>query len=291
MKYIFYFLSIFLIGCSGRSGSTDDETSSDEESSSDAYSDGKHCAEVAYYNPTTGTRSTYTLNVEVENNELVTIYWGNGGWLDESHFSPTEIDEDGSCSFTSDKGNQYEVTITGEECSGTDNPVAEDEKKDYTMLLGQCASEIQMTETELAKYEKDFHVKRTDVITNKMCEAISDYMVNIRKLNSEWKDTETDKQIENGYIQGVYAMSLHDEITCQQIIVKRKGIFYRLEVQGGTKSTTGTMQFDPNNSDWQNVIVKESPKSTTLQVHNMRIIDQSRSLASLKEKLENYCSF
>ena len=127
MKYIFYFLSIFLIGCSGRSGSTDDETSSDEESSSDAYSDGKHCAEVAYYNPTTGTRSTYTLNVEVENNELVTIYWGNGGWLDESHFSPTEIDEDGSCSFTSDKGNQYEVTITGEECSGTDNPVAEDE--------------------------------------------------------------------------------------------------------------------------------------------------------------------
>ena len=74
--------------------------------------DGDHQADVQYYNPNTGTRSTYTLTVEVENGEIVKIYWPNGGWLDESHFTATELDEDGSASFTSDKGYEYTVTIT-----------------------------------------------------------------------------------------------------------------------------------------------------------------------------------
>jgi hypothetical protein len=52
----------------------------------------------------------------VESNELTTIYWGNGGWLDEDHFSSEELDSDGSCSFTSDKGYEYTVTIIGTDC-------------------------------------------------------------------------------------------------------------------------------------------------------------------------------
>ncbi len=32
--------------------------------------------------------------------------------MDESHFTATELDEDGSASFTSDKGYEYTVTIT-----------------------------------------------------------------------------------------------------------------------------------------------------------------------------------
>jgi len=67
---------------------------------------------VEYYNPHTGTHSSYELTVEVENDELVRINWPNGGWLDESHFSPEELEDDGSVTFTSDKGYEYTVNIT-----------------------------------------------------------------------------------------------------------------------------------------------------------------------------------
>ena len=51
------------------------------------YEDGTYCDEIDYYYSETGTSSTYTLNVEIENNELKVIHWPNNGWLDESHFS------------------------------------------------------------------------------------------------------------------------------------------------------------------------------------------------------------
>ncbi len=78
------------------------------------YPDGKYCADVLYYNPNTGTRSSYKLNVKVENNEVTVIYWNNGGWLDQSHFCCSRLDSNGYTSFKSDKGYQYQVTITKE---------------------------------------------------------------------------------------------------------------------------------------------------------------------------------
>ena len=78
--------------------------------------EGIQCADVEYYNPNTNTRSSYTLNVEVENNILTKIYWANGGWMDSDHFSPTELDENKSCSFKNDQGNQYEIQINGNPC-------------------------------------------------------------------------------------------------------------------------------------------------------------------------------
>jgi hypothetical protein len=78
----------------------------------DGYKDGIYCAAVGYINPKTGTESNYTLKVKIEDNELVTIYWSNGGWLDDSHFSPPDITS-GYADFKSDKGN-YSVLITGE---------------------------------------------------------------------------------------------------------------------------------------------------------------------------------
>jgi hypothetical protein len=86
----------------------------------DNYPDGTYCANIDYYNPDTGTRNTYTLNVEVESHEVTVIQWSNGGWLDSSHFSPEELDSSGSCSFTTFDGKQYDVQITGPECSYTD---------------------------------------------------------------------------------------------------------------------------------------------------------------------------
>lgn len=76
------------------------------------YPDGTYSAEVNYYNPDTGTSSSYTLDVEVVNNEVTVIHWPSGGWLDDSHFTPQELDSNGSCSFTSDVGSQYDVQIS-----------------------------------------------------------------------------------------------------------------------------------------------------------------------------------
>ncbi len=86
----------------------DDKSNYDE--NSDEYSDGTYCAEVEYYNPSTGTRNTYDLDVEVESGELTVIHWPNSGWLDNSHFSPEDI-TDGECEFTSDRGYRYTVTL------------------------------------------------------------------------------------------------------------------------------------------------------------------------------------
>ena len=42
------------------------------------------------------------------------IHWPNGGWLDHTHFCCAEFDDNGFTSFTSDKGYNYDVTLTGQ---------------------------------------------------------------------------------------------------------------------------------------------------------------------------------
>lgn len=78
-----------------------------------SYSDGKYKAEIKYHNPKTGTKSTYILKVKIENDKLVKIFWSNGGWLDDSHFTPPDISS-GKVSFVSDKGYRYRVRILDE---------------------------------------------------------------------------------------------------------------------------------------------------------------------------------
>ncbi|MFC7526968.1 hypothetical protein ACFQRK_23630 [Parapedobacter sp. GCM10030251] len=98
------------------------------------YEDGVYCATVDYYNPNTGNSNSYVLNVEIESDELITIYWPNGGWLDESHFSSENISI-GSCTFTSDKGYEYTVTIIGEQCQYTDTNILPESEEDESHLL------------------------------------------------------------------------------------------------------------------------------------------------------------
>lgn len=121
-------VAVILLGCSNNSHNEDDYYSEE-----DGYEDGTYCADVTYHNPNTGTNSSYELEVEVQSNEVVSILWGNGGWMDEDHFSSESLDENGYCSFTSDKGYDYTVQITGQNCSFTDqtsfqNDVANDEE-------------------------------------------------------------------------------------------------------------------------------------------------------------------
>jgi hypothetical protein len=98
----------------------------------EGYSDDTYCADVEYYNPDTGTRNTYTLNVDVEGNEVVKINFSSG-WLDSSEFSSEALDSNGFCSITCYDGRQFDIQITGSECSFTDaskmlNDVEEDKE-------------------------------------------------------------------------------------------------------------------------------------------------------------------
>ncbi|MDR2233603.1 MAG: DUF1016 N-terminal domain-containing protein [Tannerella sp.] len=74
------------------------------------YDNGNYCAQVEYYNPNTGTHSTYTLPVKVKDNKLTVIHFSNGGWLDDSHFTPPAI-KNGKASFVSDRKYRYEIKI------------------------------------------------------------------------------------------------------------------------------------------------------------------------------------
>lgn len=117
LKYILLLLcSLSLLSCDDEVKNSVEET----EESTDGYEDGTYAADVTYYNPRTGTRKTYQLNVDVVNNEVTVIHFPNGGWLDDSHINPEQLDANGFCSFTSDKNNQYDIQITGGESSSTD---------------------------------------------------------------------------------------------------------------------------------------------------------------------------
>jgi hypothetical protein len=92
--------------------SDEDEDNEDYSSSSGCkFEDGTYSATVDYYNPETGYSQTYTLDVEVEDCEVVQINFPNGGWLDNDHITPAELDEDGSCTVDGEDGKSYEIQI------------------------------------------------------------------------------------------------------------------------------------------------------------------------------------
>ena len=87
------------------------ETYAEEEEASDAFEDGTHAATVYYNNSETGYSATYTLDVEVSDNEVTTIYFENGGYLDSDHIQSAELDESGNATIYGEEGKTYEVQI------------------------------------------------------------------------------------------------------------------------------------------------------------------------------------
>tara|TARA_R110002050_G_scaffold204522_4_gene340195 strand:+ start:123406 stop:123987 length:582 start_codon:yes stop_codon:yes gene_type:complete len=117
MRVFLIILLLFTaISCKNKSKNYENNSSYSPsyEESEFGYSDGIYCADIEYYYPKTGTNSSYTLEVEIEGNELIIIHWPNGGWLDNSHFNPPDI-SDGYAEFESDQGVEYSVRIIGEE--------------------------------------------------------------------------------------------------------------------------------------------------------------------------------
>lgn len=281
-------LCFIIAGCSS---STNDNSSSKTSDDDFQYDNGKYCAEVTYYNPNTNTRRTYILNVEVNEKELTKIYWPNGGWLDESHFNPPSVSTQGTCSFSSDRGNGYEVSITGPECSHiSQNVIAEDndEPRKFELTLSECCSTMKMTEEELSKYETTFNVSRTDIISEEMCKLLFKYLQEDRLLAS--RKNSLDNLIENGYIQKKYSIGSEDNIRCQTIIVKRRGHFYLLEVQGTRIASMGLMDFNPTINGWQEVGILEDPRNLIWNVFIMRVVDESREISILEHQMEIFCN-
>ena len=64
-----------------------------------------------YSNARTGHSNTYTLEVEVQNCEVVQINFPNGGWLDSDHITPAEIDDNGQCTIDGEGGKTYEIQL------------------------------------------------------------------------------------------------------------------------------------------------------------------------------------
>lgn len=73
--------------------------------------DGSYSATVDYNNPETGYSATYTLDVDVEDCQVVQINFPNDGYLDEDHISASDLDENGNASVDGENGNTYEIQI------------------------------------------------------------------------------------------------------------------------------------------------------------------------------------
>jgi hypothetical protein len=139
MKQIIIIILIFLSSC--RENTNDNlgqELENEEKITEEKYLDGTYCAEVKYYNPNTGTNSTYMLTVEVESKEVKKVNFPSG-YLDESNFNEVYLNENGSTSFVSDKGYIYEVQIKGnaDDCF-TDNISKAIQCKGITKNGNQC---------------------------------------------------------------------------------------------------------------------------------------------------------
>lgn len=89
----------------------DEESENEEYSSACKFEDDTYSATVDYSNPETGYYATYTLDVEVEDCQVVQINFPNDGYLDEDHISAAELDEDGTAMVDGEDGKTYQIQI------------------------------------------------------------------------------------------------------------------------------------------------------------------------------------
>jgi hypothetical protein len=75
------------------------------------FEDGTYSATIDYYNPETGYSATYTLDVEVQDCQIVQINFPNNGYLDEDHITYADIDEDGHATVDGEDGKTYAIQL------------------------------------------------------------------------------------------------------------------------------------------------------------------------------------
>jgi hypothetical protein len=258
------------------------------------YPDGTYCADVTYFNPNTSTLRTYTLNVEVEDNALTMINWPNGGWLDDSHFSPAKLDHDGSCKFTSDKSYEYKIKITGPPCSNIS--IIEDERELTNVnniplyTLGSCASNYDLTEIELSEVERITGISRYDKISEEKCNGVYKYVKEIRSTSGP-DGVPVSKLLYEGQMITTTTIGPDERILCQTIIAKRKGHYYLLINESSIKANLGIIKFNPELKESQEVLICPEPAKYGWSSYSMRVVNNSSDLELLKQLLNKYCTY
>lgn len=107
-------LVCILLSCGNSSKSQQYNSIEDEEyydNEGNSIEDGTYSADVDYYNQETGYSATYTLDVEVQEGCITTIYFPNDGYLDDSHIDGTELDDEGNCVICDDEGREFSIHI------------------------------------------------------------------------------------------------------------------------------------------------------------------------------------
>ncbi len=124
-RLCFCALIFVLFSCSSNSGGENDNNNSNSSSSNSEnsdnentvsssgckFEDGTYSATVDYFNPATNYSATYTLDVNVQDCQVVQINFPNDGYLDEDHISAADLDEDGNASVDGEDGKTYEIQI------------------------------------------------------------------------------------------------------------------------------------------------------------------------------------
>lgn len=283
MKIILYLFLIITLQSCGES-SENDYSFPIEGQTEEGFEDGTYCAYVTYSNPNTGTENTYTLEVEVYNNEVTQINWNNGGWLDEDHFSSEQLDAVGTCSFTSDKGYDYTIEITGKNCGNLDSDDKYKSKNIPKYSFDEAVLMLDITQeeiNELSAYSEDDVLSENDILLlKKYLRDVRTY-INSMNIHGQYSDqrqqiindqSKLQNEINEGYIINIESTTAYG-IRSQLVTIKKRGVKYLLEVRSGGKCTMGTATFDENSAGWQNVFIKQYPDIDHWSGFSMRIID------------------
>lgn len=75
------------------------------------FDDGTYSETVDYNNSETGYSATYTLDVDVQDCQVIQINFPNDGYLDDDHISYANISDDGSASVDGEDGKTYQIQI------------------------------------------------------------------------------------------------------------------------------------------------------------------------------------
>jgi len=277
---ILLFLLMFLISCSDEK---QDQVKSFEidGQTEDGFESGDYCAEVTYFNPRTGTHSEYTLKVEVDDNKVEKIFFGNGGWLDSDHMTPQELDEEGECTIISFEGPEYNIKIKDRNCPNYSSVSLERPKPHMT--FADCARLLSMTYQEIETYKRKFDEEEMETYTTEMCELLRDYLQKIRKLNAELE------VFENGFIHFVHSSSNGNYIRCQAVISKKYDTYFWLDVLNPEQCKGGVLEFDASISGYQDVIVREFPETGNVAHFRMKIVMIDENEDKLKKLIESSC--
>jgi hypothetical protein len=247
-----------------------------EGQTADGFEDGTYCADVDYYNPNTGTKNRYTLQVEVQKNEVVKILFGNGGWLDSEHMKPQNVGQKGECIISTDRNYEYTIKIKGKDCGYSDNINPETDVDFPRYTFAECTQMLGMSQEEIDKCLSNLY-SEGDILSENGLNAVSNY-INVLRYNNELIQKENIRynnevnKLNYLYSEGFITYIDKSKYSRQTVIIIKRGVDYKLEVSGNTKCTMGTAKFDEKNYDWQLVYVKEHPDIEKYSGYYMRII-------------------